>query len=67
MYGSYGIEMKFIADIRIYKQGQVNWDDIIPGNLSLDDVDNEQIEKETESDNDGNYEICVIPGEYDFI
>lgn len=66
MYGSYGIEMKFIADIRIYKQGQVNWDDIIPGNLSLDDVDNEQIEKETESDNDGNYEICVIPGEYDF-
>lgn len=38
--------MKFIADIRIYKQGQVNWDDIIPGNLSLDDVDNEQIEKE---------------------
>ena len=66
MYESYGIEMKFIADIRIYKQGQVNWDDIIPGNLSLDDVDNKQIEKETKSDNDGNYEIYAIPGEYDF-
>ena len=66
MYGSYGIEMKFIADIRIYKQGQVNWDDIIPGNLSLDDVDNEPIEKETKSDDEGNYEIYVTPGEYDF-
>ncbi len=34
--------------------------------FSLDDVDNKQIEKETKSDNDGNYEIYAIPGEYDF-
>lgn len=66
MDGSYGITMNYVADLRIYKQGQVNWDDIIPGNLSLDDVDSEQTEKTTQSDDDGNYEIYVIPGEYDF-
>jgi len=66
MDGSYGITMNYAADLRIYKQGQVNWDDIIPGNLSLDDVDSEQTEKTTKSDDDGNYEIYVIPGKYDF-
>lgn len=66
MDGSYGITMNYVADLRIYKQGQVNWDDIIPGNLSLDDVDSEQTEKITKSDDDGNYEIYVIPGKYDF-
>lgn len=66
MDGSYGITMNYVADLRIYKQGQVNWDDIIPGNISLDDIDNEQTEKATQSDEDGNYEIYVIPGEYDF-
>ena len=57
--------MNYAADLRIYKQDQVNWDDIIPGNLSLDDVDSEQREKTTKSDDDGNYEIYVIPGKYD--
>ena len=66
MDGSYGITMNYAADLRIYKQGQVNWDDIIPGNLSLDDVDSEQTEKTTKSDDEGNYEIYVIPGKYDF-
>ena len=36
------------------------------GNLSLDDVDNEQTETTTKSDDEGNYEIYVIPGKYDF-
>ncbi len=45
MDGSYGITMNYVADLRIYKQDQINWDDIIPGNLSLDDVDREQTEK----------------------
>lgn len=66
MDGSYGITMNYVADLRIYKQDQINWDDIIPGNLSLDDVDREQTEKTTKSDDEGNYEIYVIPGKYDF-
>ena len=66
MDGSYGITMNYLADLRIYKQDQINWDDIIPGNLSLDDVDREQTEKTTKSDDEGNYEIYVIPGKYDF-
>lgn len=66
MDGSYGITMNYVAELRIYKQDQVNWDDIISGNLSLDDVDNEQTEKTTKSDDEGNYEIYVIPGKYDF-
>ena len=66
MDGSYGITMNYVADLRIYKQDQINWDDIIQGNLSLDDVDSEQTEKTTKSDDEGNYEIYVIPGKYDF-
>ena len=66
MDGSYGIKMNYVADLRIYKQDQINWDDIIQGNLSLDDVDSEQTEKTTKSDDEGNYEIYVIPGKYDF-
>lgn len=66
MQASYGIYTKYIADANVYKSNAFNWEGIIDGSSSYDELD--LIEKEVSvitNEDTGEYEIKVIPGTYD--
>ena len=65
MEASYGIYTKYIADIKIYDSSKINWEGIVPGDITLEEIENYEIEARTVSDEEGNYTIYVIPGTYD--
>ncbi len=68
MQGSHGIYVKYNANVKLFKTGDVNWDDIIPGNLTMDDIDGMTTERSAISDDDsGEYIIYIIPGSYDLL
>lgn len=62
---SYGVTTKYIADVQLYTNGLIDWQQIISEELTLDEVDSQTIVASTKSDDEGNYEIYVIPGTYD--
>ena len=62
---SYGVKTKYIADIQLYTNGLIDWQQIISEDITLDDIDLQTIVTSTKSDDEGNYEIYVIPGTYD--
>ena len=64
---SYGVYVKYNADIELFKPGDVNWDDIIPGNLTMEDIDRLTPESSCISDDEGEFTIYVIPGTYDLL
>ncbi len=65
---SYGITTKYIADIKLYEDSQVNWSDIIPGDITLEEIEeNEEVKTQTQSDDEGEYEVYVLPGKYDLL
>lgn len=66
MEASYGIYTKYIADIKLYDTGEINWDGIVPGDITLEDIENNyETKARTVSDDEGNYTIYIIPGTYD--
>ena len=67
MYNSNGIVMKHIADITLYNVGEFNWDGIISGASALDDLSSIEEQFRAQTDDDGYYEIHVIPGNYDLL
>lgn len=67
MEGSYGVTTKYIADITLYKAGEFNWDGIIAGDTSLDELDTYEKVVSTKSDDEGNYSLYIPPGTYDCI
>lgn len=64
---SYGIITKYIADITIYEANQFNWDGVVPAETTLDELDDLDEIMRMKSDDEGNYEIFIIPGIYDCI
>lgn len=65
---SYGVTTKYIADIKLYEDSQVNWSDIIPGNITLEEIEqDEEVKTQTKSDDEGEYEVYVLPGKYDLL
>lgn len=67
MLNSLGIRMKHNANVTLYDTGVFDWDGVVPGTSSLNDLDSIQEATKCVSDDDGNYEIHVIPGTYDLI
>lgn len=65
MEESYGIYTKYIADIKMYDAQEINWEGIVPGDITLDEIENYETKARTVSDEEGNYTIYVIPGTYD--
>lgn len=65
METSYGIYTKYIADIKLYDTGEIDWDGIIPGDITLEEIENYETKARTVSDDEGNYTIYIIPGTYD--
>lgn len=67
MLGSYGIVLKHIANLSFYKAGDFNWDGLVDGSYSSDFsmLDNYEILQSGKSDEEGNFEIYLIPGNYD--
>ena len=65
---SYGTYVEYIANATVYEADVFDWDGIVPGNTSLNDLDlfDEKGYDETDKD-DGSYTIYVIPGKYDLI
>lgn len=68
MDDSYGVYLKYIADIKIYNAGDFNWDGVITFESSLEDLDAMEYYTKTESDkDDGHFVLYVIPGTYDLM
>lgn len=65
MQRTYGIYVKYNADISIYDSNKFNWDGIRSGENTLDQSDLLEKVSQTASDDEGNYELKVIPGTYD--
>ena len=68
----YGVTVNHKTTINIYNTGQARWEEIsdIFGSIytdpfTYDDLDSVPIEKTEDSEDDGTYEIYVIPGTYD--
>ena len=61
---SYGINVKYIANIDIFNSNTINWSGVTSGETILEETDDEKI-AQTKSDEDGNYTIYVMPGTYD--
>ena len=65
---SYGITTKYIADIKLYEDSKINWADIIPGDITLEEIEqDEEVKAQTKSDDEGEYEVYVLPGKYDLL
>lgn len=65
---SYGVYVKYIANCTLYEAGKYDWDGIVPGTFSLDELNDEEYETRVVTDeDDGSYEMYVIPGTYDFL
>lgn len=64
---SYGVYVEYIGNVKIYKNGEFDWDSIINQDLTYDDLDliEPQINFEIKDVDTGAYEIYVIPGKYD--
>lgn len=66
MQESYGIYTKFLADAIIYQSNLFNWDGIVPGDTTYDELDELTPETKVITNPDtGEYNIKVIPGTYD--
>jgi len=65
---TYKIDLDYIADIKVYKNGEIKWEDILSTNITFDDIDliTPIIKTETEKV-EGKFKILVIPGEYDIL
>lgn len=61
-----GIYIEYIADANIYKSDIFNWDGIVDGDSTYDELDllSKEITVTTDKDT-GAYEIKIIPGTYD--
>jgi len=62
-----GITMKHIADITLYNVTEFDWDGIENETTTLDELDSIEPQAQFKSDDEGNYEIYVIPGQYDML
>lgn len=62
---SYGVITKYIADVMIYEANQFNWEGIVTGETTLEGVSALDMITSIKSDNEGNYELFIIPGTYD--
>ena len=67
MEASYGITTKYIANITLYNAGEFNFDGIIPGETTLDELDSLEKVASTTSDDEGNYTLEAPLGTYDCI
>ena len=63
---TYGIDLDYLSDIKIYKYKDINWEELLNGLISFDDFDliNPQTQGISNKE-DGSYELFVIPGVYD--
>lgn len=65
---SYGIYVKYIANVTLYNAGEFDWDGIIYGTSALDELDDMEHQTRVVTDEDtGEYEMYVLPGTYDLI
>lgn len=64
---SYGIYVKYVGTVTIYNHDEFDWDSILSGDLTYDDLANikEQLKYNIEDIDNGTYEIKIIPGNYD--
>ncbi len=65
---SYGIYVEYIANATLYKSGQFNWDGVVEGETSLEELDGlEKIAQVQTNKDDGSFKIEAPPGEYDLL
>lgn len=65
---SYGVYVKYLANITLYNAGDFDWDGILYGTSALEELDSMEYETRVISDEDtGEYEMYVIPGTYDLL
>lgn len=66
METSYGVHTKFDADVFIFTANSFNWDGIVPGESTYEELDQILPKAQIKADDEtGEYEIKVIPGNYD--
>lgn len=66
METSYGVHTKFDADVFIFTANSFNWDGIVPGESTYEELDEILPKAQIKADDEtGEYEIKVIPGNYD--
>lgn len=69
---SYGVYVKYIADIKLFKPGDIVWDNILldnsdPSKVTMDYIDGMTPEISAISDDEGEFTLYVIPGNYDLL
>lgn len=63
---SYGVRTQFNANINLFKVDSFNWEGILTGESTYEELDEIVPELQVQADGEtGEYEIKVIPGEYD--
>lgn len=66
MQNSYGVYTKYLANATIYKTNLFDWDGLVDKKTTYDELDLLDFEQRvTTNEDDGSYEIKVIPGSYD--
>lgn len=66
MQNSYGVYTKYLADATVYKSNSFNWDGLVDKETTYDELDVLDIEQRVSTnEDDGSYEIKIIPGNYD--
>lgn len=64
--GTYEITVNTNATIKAYNTGDFNWEGILSAELTYEELDLIEIQRETKTDGStGEYELKLIPGQYD--
>lgn len=64
----YGVEVKYIADVKAYKTGDFDWKTISTGEATFEEVDEIEMQRKVITNaEDGSYTMYIIPGTYDLL
>jgi len=68
MYEGYGVEVKYIAEVKAYASGEFDWKTISSGEATFEEVDEIEMKGQVQTNaEDGSYIMYIIPGNYDLL